>query len=345
MNGEKFSRKGLTERQQVARQVIEPLLKGKRDHTIKKVYDRIAPGPDGRSHTIISPVGTETFRSSSSESPLFEGHSTNWQNHPKKTTALSPEYKVRDCHIAPPGHLLLACDYAGAEAVLAAAYMKDWVWLDKLLAGADTHSEHARYFYNISLEEWDAGGGKDGKLFKPKRNTAKNVTYASLYMATEPTIQRTINRDEEITGLYVTLDEVTVCRRGLLQMHPLEEWWETTRKELDRSGGVTRNCFGYRRVFRDPDSHGRLKDALSNYPQSTVAWLINQSIVELYRRHKLLLQVHDELLFQVPEDKVETVAREVKGVMERPFKIHGRELFVPVEAAAGPHWGAMKKVA
>ena len=341
----KFSLRNVKERKEIARTLIEPLLKAKRDHSLVKIYDRIAPGPNGRSHTTLSP-DTSTFRFSSGESDLFP-NSTNWQNIPKKVTALDPLYKARDCVIADEGHTLIAVDYSGAEAVLAAAYSRDWEFLDKLLAGADVHAEHAQLFNNVSKEDWDARGGKSDPQLGSLRNVAKNVTYASLYMASPFRITETINKDSHITGIRITQDEVIQARNVLLQLHPLERWWEETRLELEQTGGVTRNCFGYRRVFRDPDSHGRLKDALSNYPQSTVAWLMNQTILTLEHTPfpgELLLQIHDELFFQCPTHQTEELRAIVSPLMLQPFTIKGRELYIPIEWKAGERWGIMKAI-
>ena len=336
MTPTRFSLKNIAERRATVRSIVEPLVAAKRDSTQMKIYERVAPGVDGRSHTVLSAIGTSTFRMSSSESPLFE-HSTNWQNMPKKTSKLDPLYRIRDVVIPDEGYELVAGDYKGAEAVLVAAYSQDWPFLDKLLSGADIHTEHGQHFFTTDI------------VTSFQRDLAKTITYASFYIASPFTITERINKESDVTGVRVTVDEVARLRSILLQLHPLEAWWERTRQELLDHEGVLRNCFGYRRVFRDPDENHRLKAALSNYPQSTVAWLVNAVVAEAYLRYpeiarNLLLQIHDELLFQSRPDETYDLLRTLTPLYERPFRVHNHELYVPVEWKHGPDWGSMKEL-
>jgi len=327
--------KDVKERRAIARSIVEPLLKGKRDRTVATIYERVTPGADGRSHTACAPTATTTFRLNSKESNIFSA-STNWQNQPKKVAKLDPLYHVRDIVIPDEGMILVAGDYKGAEAVMVAAYSEDWPFLDKLLAGKDIHTEHARHFFDTETPT------------PLQRDIAKTLTYLSFYYGSAFTATERMNKDADTTGVYVTVEEVTRLRAILLQLHTLERWWANTRLLLDKTNGVLRNCFGFRRVFRDPNPDYRLKDGLAFYPQSSIAWLINAVIADLEHRSfpgEVLLQIHDELLFQTRPDDVPELIYTLTPLYERPFTVQGRELYVPVEWKSGPDWGHLSPVA
>jgi len=329
--------KGLRERKAVARAVIEPMLVGKRDGTVIAAYKRIEPGTDGRIHTLLNTTGTTTMRLSSSET-ILEEKSTNLQNMVNKIAALDPLYRVRDVFVPDPGMVLVAGDYKQAEAITTAAYIRDLVWLNKMLEGFDTHKEHAMYSFDTGAMDAVTG---------VQRKTAKNVTYASLYRAQVPTIVNTINRDEHITSIRVTRQEVEKIRNILLQMHPLEQWWHDLEQEIVEQHGAVRNCFGQRRKLYDPDLDFRVKDAASFKSQSTVAYKMNQNInrvmderVDQPGKIELLLQIHDELLFQCKPDRLDELQERVTEIMEVKFVVEETELFIPVEWKIGKAWGA-----
>jgi len=308
------------------------MLKGVRDRKVAGTYKRLSPGKDGRIRTVLSP-DTASFRMSSSDSLLFE--STNLQNMEKKVAKLDPEYKVRDIFIADEGMELVACDFVGAEAFCCAAYSKDWKYLEKLEAGIDTHVELAKFMFETEITPL-------------QRDIAKTIRYASQYAAKVRTITLNLNKEADTTGMYFTEDQVTVLHHKLLQLHPLELWWDTTRRELEKQNGVLWNCFGYRRTFHNPDPDERLKEGLSFYPQSTIAWLMNHALPRVHTALKtqpvdMLLQIHDELLFQSPPEAIPTLVRTVSPFLERRFAIHGRELYIPVEWKRGHNWGHMAK--
>lgn len=341
MEGQYLSRGNLAARKKLVESIVAPIVRGRRDRTIAAIYARSMPDSGGKLRTALA-VDTASGRLSSSESLVYP-RSSNLQNMPKKIARFDPLYQVRDIFIAPKGFALLSIDYAGAESVCVAAYSKDWEYLEALLRGEDTHSMHAKLFFG---EAWDKADPSSKKLM---RDIAKSVTYASYYGATVPTIARTINQDSDFTGISLSEGEVAKYHRILLSVRRLEMWWEETKEELKRNDGVLRNCFGYRRRFHSIDEHSRMKDALSFFPQSTVAWLMLENMLAadtLERKYKvqLLLQVHDELLFQAPlSNKTATVnfIKELDNYMRRTFIVNGREVYIPTEWKIGNSWGKM----
>src|SRR2546427_3184915 len=142
----KLSVKSINERRAIAEAVVVPMLQGSRDRKVAGTYLRLTPGKDGKIHTVLSP-DTASFRLSSSETKLIRP-STNMQNLEKKVAKLDPLYHVRDVIIPDKDMVLVACDYKGAEAILCGAYSEDWTYVEKILAGLDTHAELARFMFD-----------------------------------------------------------------------------------------------------------------------------------------------------------------------------------------------------
>lgn len=343
MASSKFTIKGIAERRAVAAAVVEPMLQGIRDRKVHSTYKRLTPDAERRIRTVLSP-DTASFRMSSGESLLWATgsgkkrikHSTNLQNIEKKVAKLDPAYRVRDIFIADEGYELVAVDLAGAEAVLCGAYSNDWNYVERLLAGADTHSELACAMFNVA------------QCTALQRDIAKTIRYASQYAATVVTITINLNREADTTGIYFTQEEVGLFHKILLQKHPLELWWAETQRALDKQHGVLYNCFGYKRTFHNPDPRERLKEGLSFLPQSTVAWIMNRALPFVHQSiaathdAQLLLQIHDELLFQCRPECIPTLVQVVTPQLVKPFTINNRELHIPVDWRKGQSWGTMK---
>lgn len=334
-----YSFDGIAERRAVAAAVIEPVLVGQRDRKVAGTYKRLVPHVDGRIRTVLSP-DTASFRLSSGESGLYP--STNLQNLEKKVAKLDPLYQVRDIFVPKPGMVLLAGDFKNAEALLVFAYSNDWTYVDKIYQGDDIHTEHALHFYGALSD--------NPNTRKLQRDVSKTLTYASFYAAAVRTILININKEADTTGTYFTEAEIARLHRILLSLHPLEQWWADTERYLLLHHGVVRNCLGYRRTFYDTDLRESLKKALSFYPQSTVAWLQNEAMPKIHNevdkegRRELLLQIHDELLFQCYPDEIPFIVQHARPHLERTFTINGRELYIPVDWKVGPSWGAMKDI-
>lgn len=322
-----------SERQEIVRDVIEPYLTAKRDRSMKNQYERIKPDPnDQRIRTVMSFFTTETGRAASSES--FVDYSTNLQNLAKEVSFKDELYRIRDCFIAPPGWKLVACDYEKAEAVIVAAESRDWDFLDMILHGHDIHDFHAEKIW-----------GPD--FTKDQRHVGKRVTYSSFYLASVKTITRKINA--KLEDMRVTEEQVEKIHSELMDIHPLEDWWDQVWENLedpDTYGGPRwlEDCLGFRRKFYNPNEYDRWKEAVNFKAQSGVASIIDRAMINSFEeldddvRARFVLQVHDELLWLVKDPYVETFLSKIKPIMEKPFEIHGRELYIPIEAEVGDRW-------
>ena len=341
----RLSKQGIKERRAAAKGIVLPILTGKRDRNVARIYRRLTPGSDGCIHTILSP-STASGRLSSSEDGVSEA-SSNLQNLAKKIAKLDPLYQVRDVIVPAPGMVLLAGDFRNAEALLVAAYSGDWPYFDAIMRGDDTHSDHARHFFSLPKDTKVKGH----KKYEVLRDIAKTLTYASFYYASIYTLMLTLNELSEHTGMRFTQEETADLHSVLLELHPLAVWWDEVDRLLKKNGGWLRNCLGYKRTFHDPDRHNRLKDGLSFLPQSTVATLMNRALPEVHEQidlpgeREILLQIHDELLFQCKPNQVEAIQMCATREMERLFVVNDREIYIPVEWSVGDSWGSMEEIA
>lgn len=334
-----------SERAAVVASIIEPYLTAKKDRTIITQYERVRGDASSRIRTVLSPVVTETGRLASGES-FVDPASTNLQNISKTQGFKDPLYQVRDCFIPDPGFVLMAFDLDKAEAVVAAFESEDWDFYEALIAGADIHTQ-------LAADTFHQGNARS--VTKGERQVCKAVTYASLYIAGIPTITRTINRDSEMLGFKVTEEEVGKVHSTLLRVHPLEAWWDRVWSDLfnpDLYGGRRwlENCFGFRRMFYNLDDHSLHKEAVNFFPQSTVAGIIDRAMISAWQsivvpdECELLLQVHDELVFQCRPSLVPAYSERMIAAMTEPFMARGREVYIPSGCEVGERWGSMRSL-
>jgi DNA polymerase-1 len=330
------------EKKALVHSIVEPYLTAKKDRTILGQYKRCTPGEDGRLRTVLSPVVTVTGRLASSDSFVDEA-STNMQNFSKRAAMRDPLYKVRDIFVPDDGMVLLASDLDKAEAVIVSFESQDWEFYDSLIQGKDTHTWIAALAFH---------GGNEKSVSKHERSVCKNVYYASLYKGGVPTITRTVNQDADLLGFRLSEAETATVLNTILKVTKLEEWWSTIMSELwdpEVAGGRRwlENCFGFRRQFFEVATH-RLENMAINFkPQSTVANKIDEVMIamgdiEKEGEFELVMQVHDEVLYQVKESKVKHYASLLHAEMEKPFTAQGREVMITAGLEAGKRWGQME---
>jgi DNA polymerase I len=325
----------------VVAQLLRPYLTAKKDKTMMSQYERIAPDPmSGVVRTVLSPVVTETGRLASGES-FVDNASTNLQNLSKKESYKDELYRVRDCFISRPGMSLLAFDFDKAEAVVMAFESDNWEFYDLLVSGEDVHRWVAANAYH---------GGNQKAVTTEERQRCKNVLYASLYMAGVRKITQTINADATSRADRLTEAEVQRVYDAIMSVLHLDIWWDRVWSELmDPSlyGGVRwlENALGFRRRFYNPVQHELHKEAVNFFPQSTVASRADTVMVQAFEtlvkpgRCEFLLQVHDELIFEVADAAVPYYAKAIQALMEERFTARGREVFIPCGGAkAGKRW-------
>ncbi|RMF79888.1 MAG: DNA polymerase I [Chloroflexi bacterium] len=280
----------------------------------------------GRVHTSYNQTGSSTGRLSSSN--------PNLQNIPIRTE-LGRE--VRRAFIAPEGMKLLSVDYSQVELRVLAHISQDETLLEAFRQGQDIHAATAAAVNNIPLEE----------VTYEQRSFAKRVNFGLIYGMGAYRLAR----DSDLT-----LPEAEAFIKTYFERLPrVRDYIENTKK-LAREQGYLTTLFGRRRYFpvlqqaTDKSNQTAVRAAervAINMPiQGTAADIIKQAMITLYDElaaHKLatrmILQVHDELVLEVPHDEVDAASRLVVDVMENAF-----ELDAPLKAnaAVGDNWRDME---
>jgi DNA polymerase-1 len=275
----------------------------------------------GRVHTSFSLTGAQTGRLSSND--------PNLQNIPIRTEI---GRKIRDAFIADEGHKLLSADYSQIELRLA-AHMADVPQLKEAFnAGADIHA--------ITAEELF------GTVDRDTRNKAKTVNFAILYGISSWGLAGRLGVSKE--------EGKAIIDRYFERFPGIRDYIHSTLGFV-REHGFSKTLFGRKTHFEpnirspNPSIRGGAERAAINAPiQGTSADLIKRAMARMdgalagagLDGVKMLLQVHDELVFEVPDGREEEAAAVIKRVMADAAQ-PGQKLDVPldVEVGWGAHWG------
>jgi DNA polymerase-1 len=275
----------------------------------------------GRVHTSYSLSGAQTGRLSSTD--------PNLQNIPIRTEI---GRRIRDAFIAEPGHLVLAADYSQIELRLA-AHMADVPQLKEAFArGDDIHSLTAQELF--------------GEVTRDTRASAKTINFAILYG---------ISRWGLAQRLAITADEAQAMIDRYFDRFPgVRNYIHETLNKV-RETGFTTTLFGRKTHFpgiRSKVQHERqgAERAAINAPiQGTSADIIKRAMARMgpalrgegLTGVRMLMQVHDELVFEVPEGEVEAASAIIRRVMAGAAE-PAVKLSVPlgIDIGTGTHWGS-----
>jgi DNA polymerase I len=274
--------------------------------------------PDtGRVHTCLNQAGAATGRLSSSD--------PNLQNIPIKT-ALGRE--IRRAFIADRGHVLISADYSQIEFRVLAHMSGDPVLVDAFREGADFHERTA-------LKIFGANSGRDPHQL---RSIAKMVNYALLYGKSAFTLSKDIG---------VTQQEAQAFIEGYFAGFPSVRGFIDRTLAEARVIGAVKTIFGRRRLVPDLNSrNGQLRMAAErmavNMPiQGTAADIMKRAMIDVHaalQPHadaRMILTVHDELLFEVPKDKAEEYGALVRNAMQNAVKLN---VPLTVDVGTGENW-------
>jgi DNA polymerase-1 len=276
----------------------------------------------GRVHTSFSLTGAQTGRLSSND--------PNLQNIPIRTEI---GRKIRDAFVAEPGYKLLSADYSQIELRLA-AHMADVPQLKEAFRnGVDIHSLTAEELF--------------GRVDRDTRNQAKTINFAILYGSSAWGIAGRLGLPKE--------EGKAIIDRYYERFPGIRAFTHSTLAFV-REHGFTRTLFGRKTHFEpnirspNPSIRAGAERAAINAPiQGTSADLIKRAMARMddalaqagLHDVRMLLQVHDELVFEVPDGREEEAAAVIKQVMATAAE-PAMKLDVPldVEVGWGEHWGA-----
>ncbi len=289
---------------------------------LKTTYIDVLPGlvnpATGRVHTSFNQTVTATGRLSSSD--------PNLQNIP-----IRGEWgkRIREAFVAEEGNLLLSADYSQVELRILAHLSGDEGLISAFNNGLDIHARTAAEIFGVPL---------DGVTTEMRR-TAKTVNFGVIYGISSFGLSETLNIDRKEAERYI---------RQYFDRHPgVKRYVEELISGATHKGFVT-TLFGRRRPVPELNNKNRAVRQLGerlavNSPiQGTAADLIKIAMINIKKRlhderlgARMILQVHDELLFELPETELETVRNMVREEMEG-VKI----LSIPlkVEIGYGRNW-------
>jgi len=297
------------------------ILKWRRHSKVLSTYLEPMPKyvmPDGNIHTMYNPYETVTGRLSS-DSP-------NLQNFPSKT-GKEPRGMIK----APPGHILVCCDYGQIEARLIGVASQDPVFCKALWENYDVHMEWARKIAEAYPQVIHGSQNLDNKkAMKTFRSKVKNLwVFPAFYGASYRSIAAGLKIPESVAQeLFEEFwDQFSGVRKW-------QRWLSDRYNEL----GYTESLFGRRR--HAPLTH----NAIINAPiQSSASDICVLSMVELNKKGlTVVLNVHDEIGFYVPEDQLEFQVDQIIREMTRP-KLSWLNIPISVEVKIGYDWFNMEE--
>jgi DNA polymerase-1 len=306
--------------------VIEFILQYRQLSKLKSTYVDALPAlinhKTGRVHTNFNQTGTATGRLSSSD--------PNLQNIPIRTELGN---KIRKAIIAPPGAYLLSADYSQIDLRVLAHLSHDPGLIAAFAQDEDIHATTASKLFGIPANE----------VTSEMRRNAKTVNFGVIYGMSDYGLEQATNLSREEAAQFIAL---------YFENYPrVKEYLEAT-KEQARKLGYVQTVLGRRRFLPEINSSNRMvreaaeRMAINAPVQGSSADIIKIAMINLHRemekrnlRSKMLLQIHDELLFEVPEGEVEEMKSLVSELMPRAF-----ELCVPVkiDIKLGKNWAEMQ---
>ncbi|WP_333803435.1 DNA polymerase I [Sulfurospirillum sp.] len=283
---------------------IEPLLKLSKESSL------------GRVHTSFMQTGTSTGRLSSKD--------PNLQNIPVKTE-LGRE--VRGGFVAKEGYKLIGIDYSQIELRLLAHFSGDEAMVEAFRTGKDIHKETALKLFG----EAEASA---------KRSVAKSINFGLLYGMGPKRLSETIGISTKEAKSYI---------ESYFATFPTIKNFLTGIAENAKKEGFVQTLLGRKRFFDFEHANGMqyagyLREAVNTVFQGSAADLIKLSMNKIMAtlvddEAKLLLQIHDELIFEVKEERAEAFATQAQKVME---EIYTLEVPLKVSIAIGNNWGELK---
>lgn len=291
-----------------------------------------------RIHPDLMPLATETGR--------FASRNPNLQNCPRKE---NDPIGIRKFIVAPEGKLLMSLDFSQIELRVGAFYCRDEKMLETYRNNGDIHAQTTSVIFNIPFSE---AINKGASHYKERRTIAKNCNFGVFYGLFPKGLQRTLKFK---AGLSKSIDECCEIISNLKAGYKGLEKWQRKVKRRAAEDGYTETYLGRRRYLPDITSANWGKKsfaqrcALNTPIQGTAADILKLAMGRIIKGLserlwlKPLLQVHDELIFEVPEDKVNEAVNFVKKCMEQqPFK--GFDVPIIAEVEVGKTFGTLHEI-
>jgi len=275
-----------------------------------------------RVHTSYNQTGSVTGRIASSD--------PNLQNIPIRTEL---GRQVRQAFVAAPGMQLLSVDYSQVELRIAAHMADDQAMLMAFQQNQDIHAATAAAIYGIPLDE----------VTKEQRRHAKAINFGLIYGMSAFGLTRTTD---------LTLAEAEDFVEAYFRQFPGVKLYLDHMRLVAAQDGFVETLLGRRRYFPGLKTqqnqnirHREEREAINAPIQGTAADIMKLAMLHLHAAlqeaglsSRMLLQVHDELVLECPQDELQETARVVRMVMENAFRL---KIPLHTEARHGKNWGLM----
>lgn len=306
---------------------------GKIKSTYIDGYLKYLNSATGRIHPDFFALSTETGR--------MNCRNPNLQNCPRKS---NDPIGVRNFIKAPKNHLILSLDFSQIELRVGAFYCRDRTMMKTYKNGGDIHAATTSVIFGCTYEE---AQDKHRKEYKEQRTIAKNVNFGTFYGLFPKGLQSTLKFK---AGVEKSVDECTAIIANLKAGYPaLTTWQEQTKQDSARKM-YTETWLGRRRYLPNirSDNWGMKsfaeRCALNTPIQGTAADILKLAIVRILEGLpsrpwlKPILQIHDELTFIIPKEKLYEAINFIRKCMEQqPFPEF--DLPLVAEASAGETFG------
>ncbi len=275
---------------------------------------------DHKIHTVFNQTMTVTGRLSSIE--------PNLQNIPVRT---NEGKEIRAMFVASKGNMLLSSDYSQIELRLLAHYSNDEVLINAFKSNEDIHSVTASQIFSVPLES----------VTESMRRCAKAVNFGIIYGISPFGLSNNLKIPQSVAKEYIERYFVT---------YPTIKTFLDSSVEKYKTDGFVTTMFGRIRNFSDvvasTYNSGFSARAAMNMPlQGTASDIIKIAMIEIDKeiekqnlRTKMVLQIHDELIFDVPKDELETVTNLVRQKMENVVSLR---VPLKVDIAVGENWSKL----
>jgi len=279
---------------------------------------------DGRIHTSFNQTITTTGRLSSSN--------PNLQNIPIRTELGN---KIRQAFISDNGYKLVAFDYSQIELRIVAHLAQDKKMILAFQKGEDIHTATASWLFKKSIKN----------ISDFERREAKTVNFGVLYGMSSYGLSQ---------GMKVKrLDAADFIDNYFNTFKGIKKYLDNT-KEKARKKGFVETIFGRRRYIPEINSNiyeiaqSAERMAINMPVQGTAADIIKMAMIKIKdeildkdEEIKLLLQVHDELVFEIKKEKISKTVDKIKKIMENIYKL---SVPIKVDISQGYNWGSLKKI-
>jgi DNA polymerase-1 len=275
-------------------------------------------GQTGRVHTTFSQTTAVTGRLASLE--------PNLQNIPVRT---AEGRRIREAFVAPPGHVLMSADYSQIELRIMAHLSEDPALLRAFREGADIHRATAAEVFGIAPAD----------VTPQQRSYIKAVNFGLIYGMSAFGLAAQLNIERSAAAQFI--DKYFTRYPGVAA------YMQRTR-EVARSQGYVETVFGRRlwlpdiRAASGPRRSAAERAAINAPMQGTAADLIKLAMIAVQKwlddsraQAKLIMQVHDELVLEVPEAELEATKAKVRELMQG---VHQLEVPLVVEVGVGDNW-------